>query len=72
MTVRALIRGWNDFFFKPQSPTPVALFRILYGLLTIINLLMLRPGMAEVVRPARLHDHGNHAPDGIRAAPESF
>ena len=43
MTVRALIRGWNDFFFKPQSPTPVALFRILYGLLTIINLLMLRP-----------------------------
>ncbi len=43
MTVRALIRGWNDFFFKPQSPTPIALFRILYGLLTIVNLLMLRP-----------------------------
>ena len=43
MTVRGLIRRWNDFFFKPESPTPLALFRILYGLLTITNLLMLRP-----------------------------
>ncbi len=43
MTVRSLVQGWNEFFFKPQPPTPVALFRILYGLLTIANLLMLRP-----------------------------
>ncbi|MGH9703526.1 MAG: HTTM domain-containing protein [Candidatus Acidiferrales bacterium] len=43
MTVRGFIRRWNDFFFKPESPTPIALFRILYGLLTITNLFMLRP-----------------------------
>ncbi len=43
MTVRSLVKGWNEFFFKPQPPTPLALFRILYGLLTIANLLMLKP-----------------------------
>ncbi len=43
MTLRSHVRGWNEFFFKPQSPTPIALFRIFYGLLTIANLLMLRP-----------------------------
>ena len=34
---------WNEFFFRPQKPTPVALFRILYGLLNIANLALLRP-----------------------------
>lgn len=43
MTLRSVVQGWNEFFFKPQSPTPIALFRIFYGLLTIANLLMLRP-----------------------------
>ena len=43
MTLRSIVQSWNEFFFKPQSPTPIALFRILYGLLTIANLLMLRP-----------------------------
>jgi predicted DCC family thiol-disulfide oxidoreductase YuxK len=41
--MRSFADRWNDFFFKPQRPTPIALFRILYGLLTIANLALLRP-----------------------------
>ncbi len=43
MTVASLARRWNEFFFKPQPPTPVALFRILYGAVNIANLALLRP-----------------------------
>jgi len=41
MTLRRLFQAWNEFFFKPQSPIPVCLFRILYGLLAFFNLVML-------------------------------
>jgi hypothetical protein len=41
--LRYLSRAWNEFFFAEQSPTPIALFRILYGLLVIATLLLLRP-----------------------------
>lgn len=41
--MQAILNGWNDFFFKPQRPTPIALFRILFGLLNIANLVLLRP-----------------------------
>jgi hypothetical protein len=40
---RSFSEAWNDFFFRPQRPTPVALFRILYGLLNILNLALLAP-----------------------------
>jgi hypothetical protein len=43
MTVASLIRAWNGFFFTPQRPTPVALYRIIYGVLNIANLFLLRP-----------------------------
>jgi Vitamin K-dependent gamma-carboxylase len=35
--------AWNRFFFAPQSPTPIALFRILYGVMVIATLVLLRP-----------------------------
>jgi len=38
---KALLYSWNDFFFTPQSPTPVALYRILYGLLIVADLALL-------------------------------
>jgi hypothetical protein len=38
-----VLRVWNKFFFAEQSPTPIALFRILYGLLIIATLTLLRP-----------------------------
>src|SRR5258705_6117418 len=38
---RSVAGAWNSFFFTPQSPTPIALYRILYGLLIIADLILL-------------------------------
>lgn len=43
MSIYSVVNAWNRFFFEPQSPAPVALYRILYGILTIVNLLFLYP-----------------------------
>ena len=43
MNFRIVPDAWNRFFFAPQSPTPVALFRILYGVVVIATLILLRP-----------------------------
>lgn len=43
MNLRFVSDAWNRFFFTPQSPTPVALFRILYGVMVIGTLILLRP-----------------------------
>jgi Vitamin K-dependent gamma-carboxylase len=43
VTMRSFVQAWNDFFFKEQSPTPVALFRIFYGVMVVTTLLLLRP-----------------------------
>ena len=36
-------KAWDKFFFAEQSPTPIALFRVLYGVLVIATLVLLRP-----------------------------
>lgn len=38
----ALIRGWNRFFLARASPTPIALYRMCYGALTMATLLVMR------------------------------
>ena len=43
MTLKSAFGAWNRFFFAEQSPIPIALFRIIYGLLVIATLLLLRP-----------------------------
>lgn len=43
MTLRVLVRAWNKFFFAEQSPVPIALFRIFYGVLVTATLFQLRP-----------------------------
>jgi vitamin K-dependent gamma-carboxylase-like protein len=43
MTLRYLLAAWNAFFFSKQSPMPIALFRIAYGLSVIATLMLLRP-----------------------------
>jgi hypothetical protein len=43
VTLQSLARLWNEFFFRRQSPVPIALFRIVYGTLAIITLCLLRP-----------------------------
>jgi hypothetical protein len=43
MIFKSLRDAWNKFFFAEQSPIPLALFRIAYGVFVIANLLLLRP-----------------------------
>jgi hypothetical protein len=43
VNLRFVSDAWNRFFYAPQSPTPVALFRILYGVMVIATLILLRP-----------------------------
>lgn len=43
MKLRPVLDAWNEFFFAPQSPIPIALFRIVYGVLVIATLTLLRP-----------------------------
>lgn len=43
MTVAGLVRRWNAFFFDAASPLPVALYRIFYGILHLLNLWLLSP-----------------------------
>ena len=43
MTLLSLAQAWNEFFFAPQPPTAISLFRVLYGMLLIANLTFLRP-----------------------------
>lgn len=41
MTLRSLVEAWNKFFFAPQSPLPVCLFRIFYGSAVLATLILL-------------------------------
>jgi Vitamin K-dependent gamma-carboxylase len=43
VSVRSVVKAWNEFFFAPQSPVPIALFRVFYGMLLVANLILLRP-----------------------------
>jgi hypothetical protein len=43
MSLQTLLRGWYEFFLKPQSPVPVAIYRILFSLVVLIDAALLRP-----------------------------
>jgi hypothetical protein len=43
MSLSSLSRLWNQFFFAEQSPLPIALFRIIYGILVTLTLALLQP-----------------------------
>ncbi len=36
MTLRAIVSVWDDFWFKPRSPVPIALYRIVFGFLMLV------------------------------------
>lgn len=40
MSLRMLSELWNKFWFEPTSPTPIALFRIIFGLIILQCLLV--------------------------------
>lgn len=42
MTGKSFVEAWNEFFFAEQSPIPIALFRMLYGIATLATLLLTR------------------------------
>ena len=35
ITLHQFWQGWKDFWFKPESPVPIAVFRILFGLVIL-------------------------------------
>jgi hypothetical protein len=41
MILQRIQRAWESFFFAPQSPVPIALFRIFYGLCVSMTLILL-------------------------------
>jgi hypothetical protein len=43
VSLRTLVDAWNRFFFGPQSPVPIGLFRAIYGTLVVATLVLLRP-----------------------------
>lgn len=40
--MRAICNAWNRFFFREDSPLPLAVFRIAYGFAVIVTLLLLK------------------------------
>src|SRR5437762_14228628 len=45
MTFRRVLRAWDRFLFRPVSPVPIAVYRIAFGTLIILNLLFLLPDL---------------------------
>jgi hypothetical protein len=47
VNLQRLVRAWEQFFFTPQSPLPIALFRILYGLCVSATVILLHGDWLE-------------------------
>lgn len=43
MKAQSFFDAWNKFFFAEESPIPLALFRVLYGVMVTATALLLRP-----------------------------
>ena len=43
MSLKTLARAWNHFFFEPESPVPIAVFRIAFSLVLLVDAFLLRP-----------------------------
>jgi hypothetical protein len=47
MIPRKVLKAWDDFFFVPQSPVPIALFRIFYGICVSATVILLHSDWLE-------------------------
>jgi hypothetical protein len=47
MTPRNALKAWDEFFFAPQSPIPIALFRIFYGICVLATVILLHSDWLE-------------------------
>jgi len=43
ISLKTLGCAWNRFFFEPQSPLPISVFRIAFSLIVLIDACLLRP-----------------------------
>ena len=43
MTLRGLRAAWDEFFFEPEPPLAIGLYRIFYGAIVCVDLWLLRP-----------------------------
>ena len=43
MTLRRVLRSWDRFLFRPVSPVPIAAYRILFGVLVLLNGVFILP-----------------------------
>jgi len=49
--INRLGRIWEEIWFAPQSPLPMSVYRILYGLLATFNLILLYPNLSTYFGP---------------------
>ena len=54
MSLKSLAHAWNSFFFQPQSPVPIALFRIVFALIVLTDAFLLRPDWQTWLGPRGL------------------
>lgn len=47
ISLKNIVRAWNRFFFEPVSPLPIALYRILLGLVLLANFALLLPDVHD-------------------------
>ena len=47
MSLRKLAEAWEHFFFTPQSPVPIAVFRILYGICVSATVILMHGDWLE-------------------------
>jgi predicted DCC family thiol-disulfide oxidoreductase YuxK len=45
--IKDILRCWNRFFFEPESPLPMAMYRILFAMAVLANHAMLLPEINE-------------------------
>lgn len=46
-----ILGAWDRFWFEPVSPEPMAIFRIFFGLLLLVNGLLLAPDLFNYFGP---------------------
>src|SRR5688500_2576002 len=47
ISYKDIVRGWNNFFFEPISPLPIATYRILLGLVLLANHALILPEVSD-------------------------
>lgn len=60
ITLRELFEAWEGFFHTPEPPVTVAVFRILFGLLLVINALLIAREARYWLGPEGVLSHDNY------------